>query len=117
MEHQTVFESREERMTDGRAVDKNQDSNMVGGMGGLTGFSDLADGQERADMQDPAAIMSNVAGSLEGYQARLALEEGESRRGGSSETPDVSMLELFNKPHSFAGGRPGMKAIKAGKPR
>lgn len=34
---------------------------MVGGMGGLTsGFSDLADGQDRANMMNPAAIMSNL---------------------------------------------------------
>ena len=45
--HETVFESREEREADGRPVDPNwmQDTNIVGGMGGLTaGFSDLADG-------------------------------------------------------------------------
>ena len=44
-QHQTVFESREEREAEGRPVDPKwmQDQNMVGGMGGLTSFGDLAD--------------------------------------------------------------------------
>ena len=38
---------------------------MVGGMGGLGGlghvdFSSLADGQDRADMMNPGAIMGNM---------------------------------------------------------
>ena len=50
-QHQTVFESREEREAEGRPVDPMwmQETNMVAGMGGLTnGYSDLADGQDRA---------------------------------------------------------------------
>lgn len=50
-----MFESREEREAEGRPVDPKwmQDNNMVGGMGGLTSFGDLADGQDRADMMNP----------------------------------------------------------------
>lgn len=48
-EHRTVFESREERQSQGRAVDPAwmQKGNLVGGMGGITGFESLADGAER----------------------------------------------------------------------
>ena len=36
---------------------------MIGGMGGLTaGYSDLIDGQEKAEMMNPMAIMSNLEG-------------------------------------------------------
>lgn len=34
-----------------------QENNMIAGMGGLTSHSDLADGQEKADMRDPAKIL------------------------------------------------------------
>ncbi len=60
-DHQTVFESREEREAEGRPVDPKwmQEQNvrlhrvevlqMVAGMGGLSqGFVDLADGEDRA---------------------------------------------------------------------
>ena len=33
---------------------------MVGGMGGLTSFSDLADGEDRAQLMSPTAIMNNL---------------------------------------------------------
>ena len=53
-DHETVFESREEREAAGRQVEPKwkQGLNMIGGMGGLTGFSDLADGQEKEDFMD-----------------------------------------------------------------
>ena len=76
-------------------------------------FMEIADAEDRAEMRDPEAIMGNVSGSTDGYRARQALED-EDRRDDSSE---VTMLDLFNKPHGFTGGRSGMKAIKAGKPR
>eukprot|EP00356_Strombidium_inclinatum_P001472 CAMPEP_0170509408 /NCGR_PEP_ID=MMETSP0208-20121228/65201_1 /TAXON_ID=197538 /ORGANISM="Strombidium inclinatum, Strain S3" /LENGTH=59 /DNA_ID=CAMNT_0010792767 /DNA_START=674 /DNA_END=853 /DNA_ORIENTATION=- len=56
MQHQTVFESREEREAEGRAVDPKwmQDQNMVAGMGGLTAdYQALADGQDLQDMRNP----------------------------------------------------------------
>lgn len=53
-----------------------QDSNMIGGSGGLTSFTDLADGDQIAEMRDPAAIMGNVQTSLGGYAALQALEGG-----------------------------------------
>lgn len=38
-----------------------QETNMVGGMGGLTsGFSDLADGEDRAQLMNPNAVMNNL---------------------------------------------------------
>lgn len=61
-----MFESREEREAEGRAVDPKwmQDTNMVAGMGGLTaGFSDLADDQDRMDMMSSNKIMENLKGS------------------------------------------------------
>ena len=61
-----MFESREEREAEGRAVDPKwmQDTNMVAGMGGLTaGFSDLADDQDRMDIMSSNKIMENLKGS------------------------------------------------------
>lgn len=61
-----MFESREEREAEGRAVDPKwmQDTNMVAGMGGLTAdYSDLADDQDRRDMMNPNQIMDNLKGS------------------------------------------------------
>ena len=61
--HETIFESREEREADGRAVDPKwmQDTNMVAGMGGLTnGYSDLADGEDRAQLMNPQNIIGNL---------------------------------------------------------
>ena len=61
--HQTVFETREEREAEGRPVDPKwmQDQNMVAGMGGLTqGFSDLADGEDRAQLMNPQNIIGNL---------------------------------------------------------
>lgn len=58
--HKTVFETREEREAEGRPVDPKwmQDQNMVAGMGGLTqGFSDLADGEDRAQLMSPQNIV------------------------------------------------------------
>mmetsp|Transcript_12959 Transcript_12959/g.9382 ORF Transcript_12959/g.9382 Transcript_12959/m.9382 type:complete len:137 (-) Transcript_12959:270-680(-) len=50
-DHETVFESREEREMSGRPVDPKwmQEQNMIAGMGGLTqGYSDLVEGEEKA---------------------------------------------------------------------
>ena len=61
-----MFESREEREAEGRAVDPKwmQDTNMVAGMGGLiAGFYDLADDQDRMDMMSSNKIMENLKGS------------------------------------------------------
>jgi len=61
--HQTVFETREEREAEGRPVDPKwmQDQNMVAGLGGLTqGFSDLADGEDRAQLMNPQNIIGNL---------------------------------------------------------
>lgn len=55
-DHQTVFQSREEREAEGRPVDPKwmQDQNMVGGMGGLQAdMASLADGQDLIDMRNP----------------------------------------------------------------
>ncbi|CDW85039.1 UNKNOWN [Stylonychia lemnae] len=75
--HETVFETREEREMSGRPVDPKwmQEQNvtisidklnifqMTAGMGGLTqGFMDLVEGQDKQDFQNPAAIMSNLQG-------------------------------------------------------
>ena len=64
-QHETVFESREEREAEGRPVDPKwmQDQNMVGGMGGLTSFGDLAEQQDRDDMMNPMAVMGNLEGA------------------------------------------------------
>lgn len=55
-EHETVFESREERELAGRPVDPKwmQEQNMIGGMGGLTAdYQSLVDGQDLKDMRNP----------------------------------------------------------------
>lgn len=61
-QHKTVFETREERLADGRQVDPKwmQEMNLAGGMGGLTGFVDLADGVDREKVRSQDAIMSNL---------------------------------------------------------
>ena len=55
-EHETVFETRQEREAQGRKVDAKhmQDNNMVGGMGGLgNDYQALADGQDLMDLRNP----------------------------------------------------------------
>mmetsp|Transcript_921 Transcript_921/g.1650 ORF Transcript_921/g.1650 Transcript_921/m.1650 type:complete len:251 (+) Transcript_921:12-764(+) len=86
MQHETIFESREERQADGRQVDPKwmQDQNMVGGMGGLTAdFQALADGQDLQDLRNPAAIMGNLnnANMLMGPDmAHRAIQGGPQRQ-------------------------------------
>ena len=56
MDHETVFQSREEREAEGRPVDPKwmQEENMVAGMGGLqSDMIGLVDGQDIADMRNP----------------------------------------------------------------
>jgi len=63
MDHETVFQSREEREAEGRPVDPKwmQEQNMVAGMGGLqSDMQGLADGQDIIDMRDPQAIVGNM---------------------------------------------------------
>ena len=63
MEHETVFESREEREAQGRPVDPKwmQEQSMAGGLGGLgADYQALADGQDLADMRNPQAIVGNL---------------------------------------------------------
>ena len=62
-EHETVFETRQEREAQGRKVDAKhmQDNNMVGGMGGLgNDYQALADGQDLMDLRNPQAIVGNM---------------------------------------------------------
>ena len=62
-----------------------QESNMVAGMGGLgSDFSGLADGQDRMDMMNPAAIMGhlNEAGMIAG-QGFQAIDGGNPRGAGN----------------------------------
>ena len=63
MDHETVFQSREEREAEGRPVDPKwmQEENMVAGMGGLqSDMIGLVDGQDIADMRNPQAIVGNM---------------------------------------------------------
>ena len=64
MQHETVFESREEREAEGRPVDPKwmQDNNMVQAMGGLRMDSHiaLASGEDVAQMRDPQMIVGNI---------------------------------------------------------
>jgi hypothetical protein len=120
-DHETVFESREERVAEGRPVDPKwmQDSNMIGGSGGITSFMGLVEGGDIDKMQDPNAILGNVQGSIGGYAALQALEgEHEEFKGAhgagtvskskSGAASTKSAYDLFHTPHSF--GTP-MKAI------
>ena len=123
-----MFESREERVADGREVDPKwmQENNMVGGSGGIMSFTNLADGQDLADMRDPSSIMANVQSSIGGYGALHALEGGyedaKDPYGSSSSTvatkastkPSKTAYDLFHTPHNFGSG---MKAIGAPKAR
>ena len=62
-QHQTTFQSREEREAEGRQVDPKwmQEQNMVGGMGGLQNdFTGLLEAQDMTDMRNPQAIVDNL---------------------------------------------------------
>lgn len=128
-DHQTVFESREERVAEGRDVDPKwmQENNMIGGVGGLSNFSGLVGKSEFDEMRDPNAIMQNVQSSIGGYGALHAIEGGHEEakygaRGAGAgkvatkakvgEAPAKSAYDLFHTPHNFGGG---MKAIGASK--
>ncbi len=70
---------------------------MVAGMGGLSqGFMDLVEGQDRAQMMSPAAIMSNLehGNMLMGPQMRPALTSG----------PGSHMPSASPKPITSGGG-------------
>ena len=97
-----------------------QESNMVGGSGGLTNFSGLVDASEFDEMRNPAAIMAGTKNSIEGYSALHAIEGGyeeekETKVSRStakvSSIPTQSALDLFRTPHNFGSGT---KAIAAG---
>ena len=92
-DHKTVFESREEREAQGRPVDPKwmQEQNvsvkklilqMVAGMGGLSqGFMDLVEGEDRAQMMSPNAIMGNLehGNMLMGPNMRPAITSGQQQ--------------------------------------
>jgi len=62
-QHQTTFQSREEREAEGRQVDPKwmQEQNMVGGMGGLQNdHTGLLEAQDMTDMRNPQAIVDNL---------------------------------------------------------
>lgn len=119
-DHETVFESREERVAEGREVDPKwmQETNMIGGSGGLSSFTGLVSGAEMDEMRDPNSIMQNVQNSIGGYAALHALEGEpveESKHGygpgtvaktKASAAPTKSAYDLFHTPHSL-----GTKAI------
>ena len=56
---------------------------MVAGMGGLTGFTSLADGGDRQQMYNPQAIMDNVRqnNALTGPEAYKMISNEESGPG------------------------------------
>lgn len=121
-DHETVIETREEREEAGREVDPKwmQENNMIGGMGGLSSFTGLADGADIDAMRDPAAIMGNVQSSIGGYAALHALEgdHEESKRPGrgvvsktkpsAAASESTNAYDLFHTPHNF-----GTRAIGA----
>mmetsp|Transcript_5823 Transcript_5823/g.6561 ORF Transcript_5823/g.6561 Transcript_5823/m.6561 type:complete len:109 (-) Transcript_5823:13-339(-) len=87
-----------------------QESNMVGGGGGVSSFTGLLDGADVDQMRDPNAIMDKVQNSIGGYKALNAIE-GEEAKGGfgdgavvSSKKSAKSALDLYNTPHSFGMG-------------
>lgn len=111
-DHETVFESREERVEEGREVDPKwmQDNNMIGGMGGLTGFTGLVEGADIDKMRDPNAIMENVQNSIGGYAALHAIEGGDEEAKGGYGAGTISKAggkvtksayELFCTPHNY----------------
>lgn len=87
---------------------------MVGGMGGLTsGFSDLADGEDRAQLMNPQAIMNNLNDAkmigpsskmkeIGGGPSKLAIT-GMSTNSNQQMGSDAALL-LFNTPHRFGNG-------------
>eukprot|EP00753_Platysulcus_tardus_P020572 PLAT8233.1.p1 GENE.PLAT8233.1~~PLAT8233.1.p1 ORF type:complete len:471 (+),score=103.19 PLAT8233.1:37-1449(+) len=92
-DHQTVFETREERMALGRPVD-----NLGGGgagyaaLGGLTGFSSLVDGADRLDPSGAAAIVDGRDLYREGLGAPPP------RRGKLSESEEMDLYaKAFEK--------------------
>lgn len=120
-DHETVFESREERVADGRAVDPKfmQENNMIGGTGGLISYTGLVEGALMDEMRDPNAIMGNVKNSIGGYAALNAIEGyGEESKGGHGSgavsktagkgASTKTAFDVFHTPHSF-----GTKSIKA----
>ena len=79
-----------------------QESNMIGGGGGISSFTGMLDGHEVDKMRDPNAIMENVQNSIGGYSALHAIEGGEEAKDGSgalvkasSKTSTKTAYELF----------------------
>lgn len=117
-DHETVFESREERAAEGREVDPKwmQDNNMIGGTGGITSFTGLVEGGDVDKFRDPNSIMENVQGSIGGYQALNAIEGEESKDGygggvvakTGGKAKGKTAYELFCTPHNYGSK---MKAI------
>ena len=109
-EHTTVFESREERLAGGRAVDGGQGT-LYKGMGGLTGFTSLVDGVDLAQVPGyRARVMGRGGGDgreLGGSGgAALQLVAGdeektrELRRGKMQEADEMALYE-----RSYHGSR------------
>eukprot|EP00826_Nyctotherus_ovalis_P012798 TRINITY_DN1340_c0_g1_i20.p1 TRINITY_DN1340_c0_g1~~TRINITY_DN1340_c0_g1_i20.p1 ORF type:complete len:286 (-),score=74.43 TRINITY_DN1340_c0_g1_i20:47-904(-) len=97
-EHTTVFESREERQKQGRAVDPpHMKGNLAAGMGGVTDFASLADGAEREEMMRPM-LPGAAHRAIEGGK-----EEQKEKVGGAASESGTSAFELFMAPHQYGG--------------
>ena len=105
MDHTTIFETREERMKNGRPVDE-LGGNVPLNMGGIINFSSLGDGANRLENQKVKNMVQL------GYEEKKMIKGGGEEKslsnygeiqGGKNE--DVCALDLFSTPHRFGGGK------------
>jgi hypothetical protein len=101
-DHETIIETREERMKSGRAVDPTwMGENMNAAVGGLNSFAGMVNDkyqEQYAELLSGDSMKDNMLG--EGK--KLYLGEHESKIGGQgNENKGISALDLFKKPHSF----------------
>ena len=110
--HRTVFESREERETDGRPVDRHGGT-IYAAMGGLTGFTSLVDGVDLARVRgaESSVIGRGQTGRsslLSGDTAAMAIVAGDEvkerqlRHGKVSESDEMALYDA--KYHSSMVG-------------
>lgn len=112
--HATSFETRAERVKNGKRVDDVSDA-MPMNIGGITNFSSLADGTDKFEYQVNQRINERAIG---GRQQGMIMGESDGRVMGkgaimkeNEDNGQLTAFMLFNTPHVYANSGPGIKAI------
>jgi Protein FAM221A/B len=116
-EHKTIIETREERLSKGKAVDPGwMSQNMVAGVGGLNSFAgminDVYELEYQALLNDPNKkheLMSEIQTSSKSNQKALGManennENTLSKNNNQQKPNSITAFDLINIPYKFENG-------------